>query len=208
MKILSLLLVSFFLLSIAHQKLASEISQTLIRPPIPSGCTTSSLYHDIYALDESGSMQQTDKWANLKSLMNNIAASDIAANNVEVDRKSVYTFDTVATVPPAQYYLFDDPAGWDSAVLPGTPSGGTKFGPPLLRATEIIDTYRFSHTCFVMITDGQAAYPATEIATFNAKKEWMNDRNCKMCAKCYFIKKDSTSVIPDAYQRLCESIGA
>ena len=36
----------------------------------------------------------------------------------------------------------------------------------------------------------------------------MTDRNCKMCAKCYFIKENYTSVIPDAYQRLCESIGA
>ena len=216
MKILSLLLISFALLSITQQAVdikwrpkqglqAQEpwpaTIATIATPPAPTdGCTANSLTHWIFALDESGSMAGT-QWTNLKNLMNDIA-------DVTTGRMSVFTFDNVATVPPSEYYLFNSPAGWDSSVLPSSPSGDTDFGEPILRAISIILEYRNSHTCFVMITDGQAPYPEFEIAIYNSVRAWMNDRRCRTCAYCYFIKEKSNSVVPDSYKRLCESIGA
>ena len=112
-------------------------------------------------MDESGSMNGT-RWAKLQWLLSWFKWWLGLWHPLCKQEITAYTFDTRATLPPAQYFESASPADFNPVAIPIN-GGGTNFGQPLIRALEFILLHRNIDTCFVMITDGQAAYPAIEI---------------------------------------------
>ena len=90
-----------------------------------------SQLHWIFALDESGSMNGV-RWEKLQwilywfkwwlNIWHPYCAQYITA----------YTFDTRATLPPAQYYEYVSPTTFDPSTITIN-GGGTNFGQPLVR---------------------------------------------------------------------------
>lgn len=119
---------------------------------------------------------------------------------------TAYTFDTRATLPPAQYYDYVAPSVFNPLTI-NRNGGGTNFGQPLIRGLEFILLHRDINTCFVLLTDGHASYPHIEIQLFNYVKNWMNTRGYWVCAYCYHIKNNDSDPVPINFQRTCDSIG-
>ena len=58
-----------------------------------------------------------------------------------------------------------------------------------------------------MITDGESSYSNTAVNAFNDVKAKIK-RNCRFCAKCYFIQEKEDKPIPENFKRICKDIGA
>ena len=65
---------------------------------------------------------------------------------------------------------------------------GTNFSNALSKAISLINSFLYEHVCFVMITDGQAAYPSAKVTEMVNLFNTLKLKRCKVCAKCYFIR--------------------
>ncbi len=154
-------------------------------------------FHWVFALDESGSMGGS-KWADLVNLM-----TDIRNDLVTVPRQymSVFEFNHFASPALAIHEL-------DQTFIPASEltfnGGGTNFAAALTKAHEIISGYKYEDTCFVIITDGAAAYPAAEVAALNLLLNQFKILDYEGCVICYHIGP----TIPTYYQQLCTDLQA
>ena len=171
-------------------------------------CPSTSPMHWIFALDESGSMgtivpgfPPESKWTKIRNLMNIILP--LPPNNLA----TIYTFDDAATVPDTDYDEYTEYSNPPSISLPLSPFGGTDFRPALIRAIDVILHYSRTHTCFVMISDGGAAYPTFEVEIFKAVRTWMENRSCYFCVLCFYIAPPGTAAPPN-YVNMCSQMGS
>ena len=81
--------------------------------------------------------------------------------------------------------------------------GGTSFGNALLRFIDIIQHYMNENTCIVMITDGQAPYPSSEIIMVMEILKKVRENGCKTCAICFFIESQFMNSAPSSFKKMC-----
>ena len=162
--------------------------------------------HWIFALDESGSMFGV-RWTKLQNLLGFFKWWLTIWNNFCSQYITAYTFDTRATLPPAQFYEYVSPSAFNPATIPIN-GGGTSFGQALVRGLEFILLRRNIDTCWVIITDGHAAYPDIEIELFLMVKDYMNNvKGKKVCVLCYHVKR-TTETAPSVFTTMCKKLQA
>ena len=162
--------------------------------------------HWIFALDESGSMFGT-KWTKLQSLLTWLKWWLSFWNDFCFQYITAYTFDSRATLPPTQYYEYVSPVDFHPSTI-NINGGGTNFGQALVRGLEFILLHRNINTCWVLITDGHAAFPDIEIDLFMMVKDYMNNKQGKdVCALCYHIKA-SDEAPPKNFSEMCKLLEA
>ena len=206
----------FVLFALACVSLA-QLSQLRIDPtikkigptfPIITLPICSKYVHWVVALDRSGSMgwgSPANRWQELTELVNGPPG---LLGTMAGDRHSTYMFNHAAIdFPWPLGPIVHDPVPASLPLAAQTPSGGTSFHAALMKGVSIMDDYLWDHTCFLLITDGESSYSQSAVNAFNNVKSKIQ-RNCKFCAKCYFIKEQASTPLPANFQRTCKAIGA
>ena len=89
----------------------------------------------------------------------------------------------------------------NSLPFPKKPNGSTSFKVALNRAAYLINKYYRHHTCFLLVTDGEAGYSGSAVKNFNKAKKRVQ-KNCLFCSGCYFIQEKVTTKVPKNFKRI------
>ena len=76
-----------------------------------------------------------------------------------------------------------------------------------MKAAMIMDDYPWDHTCFYLITDGESSFSQSAVNAFNDAKAKIK-KNCRFCARCYFIQENEDKEIPENFEKICKYIQA